>query len=256
MDCISKVSGTRIKASIRSYDPSIKTGMTVCPIIIPMYKTGLGIPEISEKTGIPKSTIRNNLVKSIPLRSLKEAVAVSVKAGRHKGFEKGTKPVQSEETRKKMSLAKKGKGKGYSLKPSGYLAFTMGENKDRSLHVVIMEQHIGRKLKKDEVVHHINEIKTDNRIENLQLMTNKEHSRLHARLNQARGVSYDISKETRRGERHLKSKLKESDVIEIFNSSKSGAELADIYGVQKACINRIKRGESWKHLNLKNKENG
>lgn len=42
-----------------------------------------------------------------------------------------------------------------------------------------MEQYIGRKLTKDEIVHHINGIKNDNRIENLQIMTRTEHIYLH-----------------------------------------------------------------------------
>lgn len=49
------------------------------------------------------------------------------------------------------------------------------------LHTVIMERFIGRYLTDDEVVHHINHIRADNRIENLQLMNKKEHMSMHMR---------------------------------------------------------------------------
>lgn len=69
----------------------------------------------------------------------------------------------------------------------GYLrCFTGGNHPNANkgfvlAHRLRMEEHLGRFLTSEEVVHHINEIKTENRLWNLFLCSSEEHVRIHNR---------------------------------------------------------------------------
>ena len=45
-------------------------------------------------------------------------------------------------------------------------------------HTLVMEEHLGRQLKKGEVIHHIDGNKKNNRLDNLYLCNRKEHSKI------------------------------------------------------------------------------
>ena len=47
-------------------------------------------------------------------------------------------------------------------------------------HILVIESYLGRELEKGEVVHHLNGIRKDNRIENLLLMDKGQHDLYHS----------------------------------------------------------------------------
>jgi hypothetical protein len=61
-----------------------------------------------------------------------------------------------------------------SLHTNGYLV--IGRTK---IHRAVMEYFLGRQLKSNEFVHHINSDKLDNRIENLSVVTASSHGSIH-----------------------------------------------------------------------------
>jgi hypothetical protein len=71
---------------------------------------------------------------------------------------------------------------------NGYRVLYIDGDKSIKEHIYIMEMHVGRKLSKNEIVHHINKNRSDNRIENLILLTKSEHSSLHRKDEISRGV--------------------------------------------------------------------
>lgn len=70
---------------------------------------------------------------------------------------------------------------------NGYKRVWFSDGSSELEHRYLMEKLLGRKLTKDEVVHHIDGDRSNNSIDNLMLMTRGEHSRLHRNLEYMQG---------------------------------------------------------------------
>jgi hypothetical protein len=64
----------------------------------------------------------------------------------------------------------------------GYRYVRTGNGKHKGEHTLIAEKILGRLLKKGELVHHINGIKTDNLNSNLLICDNQYHNLLHGKM--------------------------------------------------------------------------
>lgn len=106
----------------------------------------------------------------------------------------------------------------------GYSYILNNNYKYSTEHRKIYEDFIGRPLLKDEVVHHINENKLDNRLENLQLMTKGEHISLHKKGNIVPDIVREKISKTltgRKGSEELK-QLHKKRMLEYWSNVRAG----------------------------------
>jgi hypothetical protein len=90
-------------------------------------------------------------------------------------------------------------------------------------------------------VNHINSIKTDNHVENLEIVT--------AAQNVKHSIEYGFRVDV--GQSNNNAKLADGDVIEIrerISNGESRRSIAKRYGVKKSCIDKIATRRTWKHL--------
>ncbi len=122
----------------------------------------------------------------------------------------------------------------------GYLHVVLTINKKRYnkyVHRLIAQAFIPNPENKP-CVNHINGIKTDNRVENLEWATQLENH-IHA---SNMGLKA-------KGSANGNSKLTSEDVLAIRLDARSLREIAKSYGVYFTVIGKIKRRELWQHVN-------
>jgi len=168
------------------------------------YKQGIKISQEAKE----KISKRNKGWK--PSKEIRQKMSLASK-GKPKSLEhiknisKGRKGIKfSMSHRKALSLARKGKKRpdlSLSRMAEGNPAWKGGRTKDGNgywvihmpehpyacqgkikEHRLVMEKYLGKYLKPNEIVHHIDFDKTNNKIENLYLMEKGQHSKLHRDL--------------------------------------------------------------------------
>ena len=135
--------------------------------IYALFEDGAMISEIVTTVGTNRETIRQYLLRRY------------TKVQKRKLVKKNFKQLKG-----KASPNWKG---GREITKNGYIRLWISKDERILEHRLVMERHLGRKLNREEVVHHSNGNNGDNRIENLRVTTFGEDIRRHNLERQKQG---------------------------------------------------------------------
>lgn len=133
-----------------------------------------------------------------------------------------------------------------TLVSSGYIQCNDVKHRKQYLHRVIWEDYYG-KIPEGYEIHHKNGIKTDNRIENLELLKHKDHMAKHPKSKAFRNQCSKRFKQLwaekrfpdKQNENHPRWKnLSIEKIVGLFNNGISPNEIAKYLSVDKSTIQR------------------
>ena len=140
-----------------------------------MYEDGYGCEEIADICGVNSATVYRALKREgVTMRSRGEAQRLMIEQGRkrvlrgqeHWHWRGGRRKVTSGRHNHWMVLhPRSGRASAYVYE-----------------HILVAERILGRRLRPNEVVHHINGDGLDNSPSNLRVMTRREHQTVHAEI--------------------------------------------------------------------------
>ncbi len=142
----------------------------------------------------------------------------------------------------------------YAAEQNGNVQRFRGEGKSyvkflgRHAHRIAAEEKLGRALKRGEIVHHINGDRRDNRHENLEVMTQSDHIKIHLPEMHALRVKNNAAA---RGVGHGMSKLKPDDIVKIRRLVSEGlmdTAISRQFNVSATTINSVRKGKTWRHV--------
>lgn len=129
---------------------------------VDLYRSGLSLMECSKQLGISNSLIGDWCRVSGATRSQEDVIRLRA----DKGMD-----ARSGENHYRWNGG---------LNGVGYVS--VSRTRHRTEHSLVAERVLGRKLKRSEVVHHINGDKADNRNCNLMICDRSYHQQLHAKM--------------------------------------------------------------------------
>ena len=132
---------------------------------------------------------------------------------------------------------------------NGYYQVCLQDKKTYRVHRLVATAFILNPEDKPQV-NHIDGDKLNNHVSNLEWVTNDEN-REHAIANGLWSMIGEKVRKLQTGETNSSAKLREADVLDIYNKLKQNTPvgvIAKTYGVKHSNISVIKSGKSWKHL--------